>query len=102
MFISKYVNDFYFDLIVHEYEEQYLNSLDKENFSKIYTVFKDNGFYFIEDIILKYLEIFSMDYDDVFKGIKLLKEKLGNNFVSIVGNDMNYLNTLLEMVGEGE
>lgn len=100
MFISKYVNNFYFDLIVHEYEEQYLNSLDEHNFSKIYNLFKDNGFYFIEDIILKYLEIFSMDYDDVFEGIKLFKEKLGDNFVNIIGNDITHLDMIIKMIEE--
>lgn len=100
MFINKYVNDFYFGLIFHEYNKQYLNSLDEDNFSKIYILFKDNGFYFIEDIILKYLEIFSMDYDDVFEGIKLLKRKLGDNFVNIIGNDITHLDMIIEMVEE--
>ncbi|MDD5979632.1 MAG: hypothetical protein PUC23_00785 [bacterium] len=58
MFLEKYLNEFYFDMVLYNYEESYLNSIDEENFIKIYEVFKKYSFYYINDIILKYLEIF--------------------------------------------
>lgn len=95
MFIHKYVSDFYFTQIMFNYDIQFLNSLNEEKFLKIYNLFKEYNFYFIEDIILNYLEIFLFEYDDVLKGINLLKEKLGDNFVSIIGKNITHLDLLL-------
>ena len=97
MFIYEYVSDFYFTQIMFNYDIQFLNSLNEENFLKIYNLLKKYNFYFIEDIILNYLEIFSFEYDDILKGINLLKEKLGDNFVNIIGKNMSYLDLLLEL-----
>ena len=43
-------------MILNNYNIEYLNSLDEDNFIKIYK------FYFIDDIVLKYLE--TLDYDE--------------------------------------
>lgn len=102
MFIHKYVSDFYFTQIMFNYDIQFLNSLNEEKFLKIYNLFKEYNFYFIEDIILNYLEIFLFEYDEVLKGINLLKEKLGDNFVNIIGNDMEYLDLLFEINEDNE
>ena len=96
MFLEKYIDRFYFDLILDNYEESYLNTLDENNFKKIYELFKSYNFYFIDDIILNYLEIFEMDYDEVKEKLNILKEQLGYNFVYKIGNDMSYLNKILE------
>ena len=40
MFLNKYVNDAYLDMIYSNYNNDYLNSLDENNFIKIYNLFK--------------------------------------------------------------
>ena len=97
MFVNKYVSDLYFSLIIYNYDINYLNTLNEDNFIKINNLFKEYNFYFIEDIILNYLEIFSFEYNKVLKGIISLKETLGDNFVNIIGNDMKYLDTLYKL-----
>lgn len=96
MFLKKYLNEFYYNEVLDNYKEEYLSALEEEEFIEIYKLFKSYGFYFMEDIILKYLEIFTMDYDKVKNKIENLKNKLGNNFVYIIGNDMKYLNYIME------
>lgn len=96
MFLDKYLNEFYFNQVINTYEEDYLNTLDERNFYKIYQLFSVYEFYYIDDIILKYLEIFSMDYKDVNRGILKLKDKLGDLFVYKIGNNMTYLNEIIE------
>ena len=91
MFLDKYLNDTKLFLLSTIYKEEYINNLDYNKFIKIYNLFKEYNFYFIDDIILDYLEIFQMDYDEVKKGIIFLKEKLGAEFVYIIGSDMRYL-----------
>ena len=100
MFLNKFVNDVYLDMIYSNYNNDYLNSLDENNFIKIYNLFKKYNFYFINDIILNYLEIFEMSYDDVDNGINKLRDKLGENFVYIIGNNMTYLDEILNIDDE--
>lgn len=95
MFLNKYVNDFYYDLILENYDEEFLKTLDEYNFLLIYKLFESYKFYYIDDIIYKYLEIFTLDYKMVNDAIKLLQNKLGENFVYKIGNDMKYLNEIL-------
>lgn len=95
MFLRKYLNDFYFDLLLEEYEEDYLETLDENRFSEIYKLFLDNNFYFVNDVIIKYLEIFSLDCDTVNNGLLKLKEKLGNHYVYLIGDNISYLETIL-------
>ena len=96
MFLNKYLNEFYYNEVLDNYEEDYLLMMDEDNFKKIYDLFKINRFYFIQDIVLKYLEIFNMDYDEVKNKLENLKNYLGDNFVYVIGNDMKYLNYILE------
>jgi len=96
MFLEKYLSEFKFNLLVKNYEEEYLTQLDEQNFLLVYMIFKRNNFYFIDDVILNYLEIFEMNPIDVVKGIEKLKRKFGENFVYKIGSDMKYLNELLE------
>lgn len=96
MFLEKYLNEIYLELLYDKYEELYINSLDENKFLNIYKLFRKYEFYFIEDIIINYLEIFELEIEEVEKGILNLKEKLGNNFIVKIGNDLTYLDELLE------
>ena len=96
MFLEKYVNSTYYNMILNNYNIEYLNSLDEDNFIKIYNLFKKYKFYFIDDIVLKYLEIFNMAEDDVEEKINFLREKLGDRYIYIIGNDLRYLDEILD------
>ena len=96
MFLEKYLNSVYLNLLYDKYEEWYLNELDESKFIKIYNLFKNYGFYFINDIIVYYLEIFEYDEEDVNTGILKLREELGEDFVYIIGNNMSYLDKILD------
>lgn len=95
MFLNKYVNDVYYEMILDEYDDGYLSTLDEEQFKKIYDLFKEYGFTYIEDIILRYLEIFEMEYEEVKEKLEDLKMELGDDFVYIVGNNLSLLDKIL-------
>ncbi len=96
MFLDKYVDDFYYEQIMDSYPMEYLLNLNEKNFISIYNLLKTRGFYYIEDIILLYLEIFMMDIKIVNKKLDLLKEELGDNYISIIGTNMQYLSNIIE------
>ena len=102
MFLYKYLDNYYYDLVYDTYESSYLESLNENNFINVYNVFSKYNFYFINDIILNYMELFEMDPVEVENGILKLKQKLGNDFVYIIGNDMKYLNVILNEELEDE
>lgn len=96
MFLNKYLSEFNYELLLDNYEEYYLLSLDEEHFKNVYNLLKKYHFYFIEDVIVNYLEVFELEIDDIEKKILSLKKELGDKFVYIIGNDLRYLNKFLE------
>lgn len=95
MFLKNYLSEFYYNQVIDMYDESYLNSINESNFREIYQLFKKYNFVFIEDIILKYLEIFELDFKEVYRGIEKLKNKLGDNYMSIISSNMDYLSEIL-------
>lgn len=96
MFLEKYLDEFYYNMVLDNYEYEYLKTLDEDNFKEVYNLLKKYNFYFINDIILNYIEIFELDTKLLEEKISILKEELGDNYIYIIGNNMRYLETLLE------
>lgn len=96
MFLEKYLNEFYYNMVLDNYEYEYLKTLDEDNFKEVYHLLKKYNFYFINDIILNYIEIFELDTELLEEKINILKKELGDNYIYIIGNNMRYLEVLLE------
>ncbi len=92
---NKYLDNFYKEELLDNYDKEVIDSIDITNGKKILEVLNKYDFYFIEDIILNYLEIFMMDAKEVEKGILKLKEKLGSNFQVKIGDDLSLLNEIM-------
>ena len=90
MWLKRYIDENKYNLLLSSYDVSYLNNIDYNKFIKVYNVFKENNFYFIDDIILNHLEIFEIDDNIVRNKLMILKRSLGENYVYLIGND--YLN----------
>ena len=97
MFLNKYLNSTYLDLVYSNYEEDYLKLLDENNFSKVYMLKKSNNFYYINDIILNYLELFEIEEKYVEFAINDIKATLGNNFVELIGKNMMLIAKIIDL-----
>lgn len=97
MFLEKYLNPTYLHLVYNNYEDFYLKSLDEENFYKVYMLLKQNNFYFIEDIILNYLELFEIDVGYVENAILDVKSVLKEDFVNKIGKNMEIIDKIIEL-----
>lgn len=97
MFLDKFLNSTYLDLIYDNYDEKYINLLDEENFNKVYLLLKSYNFYFIEDIILNYLELFEIDVKYVQLAISDAKLTIGDDFVKQIGKNMTLIDKIIEL-----
>ncbi len=97
MFLDKYLNSTYLDLVYSNYEESYINLLDEDNFNKVYMLLKNNNFYFLDDVILNYLELFEIEARYVQLAITKFKNILGEDFVKQIGKNMTLINKIIEL-----
>lgn len=97
MFLEKYLNPLYLDLVYSNYEKDYLKSLDEDNFNKIYMLLKKHNFYFIDDIILNYLELFEIEEKYVELALDKLELVLGNDLAKEIGKNMTIIDKIIEL-----
>lgn len=97
MFLNKYLNPIYLDILSSNYDENYLNLIKVDNFNKIYSLLKYNNFYFIEDIIVNYLELFEIEEKYVELALLDFKSLLGDNFVAKIGKNLMIVDKLIEL-----
>ncbi len=97
MFLDKFLNLTYLDLIYDNYDEKYISLLDEENFNKVYLLLKSYNFYFIDDIILNYLELFEIETKYVQLAISDIKLTIGDDFVKEIGKNMTLIDKIIEL-----
>ena len=96
MFLENYLDDTYYDLVLGNYKYEYLENIDINNFKQVYDILVKYKFDYIEDIILNYIELFELEPSYVEEKINELMNKLGNNYVRIIGNDMRYFTLIID------
>jgi len=94
VFLDNYLDSNHLNMIYNNYRLDYLNSLDEDNFKIIYYLLLKYDIKNIDDLIVKYLEIFSLDKDTVIKGLERLKFMLGSNYVDLINENITYFNEL--------
>ena len=97
MFLEKYLNSTYLELIYDNYDENYLELLDENNFEKVYKLLKNNNFYFLDDIILNYIELFEIEEKYVQLAVSDIKLALGDDFVRQIGKNMTLIDKIIEL-----
>lgn len=98
MFLSKYIDDIYIKILYSNYDINYLNNLDENNFFQVYNFLKQKGFYYLDDIILNYLEIFTFDYHKIEQALNIIKVSLGDNYIEIIGNNMSIIDKIIDIM----
>lgn len=94
MWLREYLNDTEYLLLKDKYSEEYLNTIDQNNFITIYNLLKKYNISCLKDIILKYLEIFLLSPDTVEEKLMLLKIEYID--LNIINSNLNILDFILE------
>lgn len=100
MFIEKYLNDIYINILYSNYEIGYLKSLDEDNFVCVYNLLKKYNFDYIEDIIINYIELFEIEYTYVDAALKEVYNILNNSMVKGIGNNMTIIDKIIELANK--
>lgn len=74
-----------------KYETSVLKNIDMKNFDAIVEFLKGKNMDFIDELIIDYLDLFLIPYNEFVKKYNKLEEKYGENLVEKIGNDMNIL-----------
>lgn len=88
MFLDKYLDNLRLKILYTNYNEDYLNSLEESSFEEIYTLLKEKGFYYTNDIILNYLELFTIDKKYVEKSLNEISSLIKDNYIEYLGKNM--------------
>lgn len=94
-FLLKYISKEDFDLICDTFSLEVLNSLDEDNFKKIYVYLNREVPVLLNDIIIYYLDLFLIDYHTFINKFQNLKDKYVN-LLETLNNDLNILESLYE------
>lgn len=95
MFLETVLSETNMELIYDKYEKEYLECIDPYNFADIYNLFLDSKFYFIEDLIVKYLEIFTLRKDIIEDAIFALESEYGSDYIYHIGKDLSLLDNAI-------
>lgn len=97
MFLDKYLDDLRLKILYTNYNEDYLNSLEESSFEEIYTLLKEKGFYYTNDIILNYLELFTIDKKYVEKSLNEISSLIKENYVEYLGKNMSLFDKVISL-----
>ena len=97
MFLDKYLDNLRLKILYTNYNEDYLNSLEESSFKEVYTLLKEKGFYYTNDIILNYLELFTIDKKYVEKSLYVISHLVKENYIEYLGNNMSLFDKVISL-----
>ncbi len=97
MFLDKYLDNLRLKILYTNYNEDYLNSLEESSFKEVYTLLKEKGFYYTNDIILNYLELFTIDKKYVEKSLNEISSLIKDNYIEYLGKNMSLFDKVISL-----
>ena len=78
------------------FDDEIISQLDEENVCKIYNYLINLGVYYAKDIFLSQVDLFLLDYNLFMEKFEKLKEKLGDNYIELLGDDCSLIDIMYE------
>ena len=96
MVFNKYLDGEELEELFENYNISYLKSIDPILFEKNYRLLIELGFDFMDDLILKYLPLFTIKTEILNQRLLILKETLGQSYLDIISNDLTILEVIMK------
>ncbi len=76
-------------VLYENFDEEMINKVDYDNANKIFAYLEKNGIYYYKDLFLSSLDLFLLPYDIFVNKFEKLKQVLGEEYVSKLGEDIS-------------
>ena len=83
------------DELKQTFDKNVLNQLNDYNVFNIISYLKMHNIYFIEDIIMQYLDLFLMEKEQFVKKFEMLKRKYSYQFIEMLEFHLDILEEML-------
>ena len=94
-YLNEILNEEQISEIEDTFDKSILINLNEENLKSIITYLQMNHIYFIEDILMQYLDLFLIEKEQFIKRFEILKLKYSYNFVEILAHNLDILEEML-------
>lgn len=94
-YLKEILNAEQIDMIYDTFDENALEKLNDINIKKILLYLNNYNIDYWEDILTMYTDLFLIDYSEFVKKFEMIRHKYGENFVDIIGSNMNILEEML-------
>ncbi len=100
MFLKNMVNDNKYRELIEKYDEDFLNSINYDLFMLNYKYLISKRIYFVNELVVRNLEMFMLDKDIIEEVIDIALCKYGDDFAFILGENLNKFDDILTLVLE--
>jgi len=83
-------------ILKENFDEEMINKMDTENVYKIFKYLEENEVFYAKDLFLNSFDLFLLSYEHFVKQFEKLKNKLGSNFVDLLGEDASLIEIMYE------
>ena len=83
-------------ILKENFDDEVIEKLDTQNVGKIYNYLTNNGVYYAKDLFISQADLFLFDYNVFIEKFEKLKQKLGNNYIEMLGEDSSLIDMMYE------
>jgi len=83
-------------ILKENFDDKILSQLDEQNISKIYKYLINLGVYYAKDLFVSQADLFLLNYDMFVYKFEKLKNKLGENYITLLGEDCSLIDIMYE------
>lgn len=83
-------------ILKENFDTETIAKMDAENIYKILNYLDRNGVYYAKDLVLSSLDLFLLPADEFIKKFEKLKNKLGNDYIDKLGEDISLIEIMYE------
>lgn len=91
MILQNLLNEEEYKLLTDKYTDSYLDSISFESFMEMYKFLKSKKVYFVNDLIINYIDIFSLNVNVVEEALNVLEERFGKEYLYYIGDNLKLL-----------
>ena len=83
-------------ILKENFDTETIAKMDAENIYKILNYLDKNGVYYAKDLVFSSLDLFLLPADEFIKKFEKLKNKLGNDYIDKLGEDISLIEIMYE------